>query len=258
MEKNEDIQVLTDQSFDKFIIIERYNNTTKLISPFIKFADQYITDLTIPVNRAHRVKKLTSIVPEFTSSHEISDELFVDCCKNIEPEMFNGINDGFIMLNISLHDQNINDPDSGSVYDADDILLMKNCSHKYRTVSVPKSNNIDKGVHFITRGLKVLPVILYDGFILCITNRHESIMYMSIQHPKRKIIGKCSKSHSFKIVNFYSNLWPIFDINIKDKAVVKLNFDFDFEFDETTPIIIKLTKKNNSDQIKIQKVFETI
>ncbi len=255
MKKNQDLQVLVNQDFEKFIIIERYNNTSKIISPFIKFADQYISDICIPINRSHRVKKLQSIVPEFCTINQISNELSVDCCKNIENEMFNGINDGFIMLNVSLHDQNIEgiEKNIGSIYEADDILILKNCIEKYQSVNVDIKN--DKTV-FKTKGLKVLPVILYDGFLLCITNNHQSIMYMSIQHPKKKIIGKCSKTHSFKIVNFYLNLWPIFDIDIKNKATIKLNIDFDF--DETTPIIIKMTKKNNSNQIKIQKIFETV
>ncbi len=256
MKKDQELQVLVSQDFEKFIIVERYNNTSKIISPFIKFADQYISDISIPMNRSHRVGKLKSIIPEFCTTNQIGDELAIDCCKNIEAEMFNGINDGFIMLNVSLHDQNIEcKENTGSIYEADDILLMKNCIQKYQTVNIDLTNKNDES-DFRTNGLKVLPVILYDGFMLCITNRYESIMYMSIQHPKRKLIGRCSKYHSFKIINFYSKLWPIFDIDIKNKADVKLNFDFDF--DETTPIIVKMTKKINNNQIKMQKVFETI
>ncbi len=170
--------------------------------------------------------------------------------------MFNGINKGFIMLNVSMHDKNIDghEKDFSGVYEADDVLLMKDCLKKYQTVSVNIPED-KKGNEFITNGLKVLPVILYDGFLLCITTQRESIMYMAIQNPKKKIIGKCSKYHSYKVVNFYSKIWPIFELEVKSKAVVKL--DLDFEFDETTPIIIKMTKKLNNNQIKIQKIFET-
>ena len=248
------MESLIDNKTQNFIIVDKFNNNVKLICPFEKIGDSYINGISVPINRKHRINKIQEIIPEFCNCVNIGNDIAINCCNNIEQEMFNNINNGLIMLNISMINKNNNNNQIGNVYDADDILLLKKCGDKYRPCQVELDMDDIK-----VNQLKVLPIILYDGFIMGIVNRYESTIYISLKNPKKKIVGKCGENHGYKINNFYSKIWPIFENKINDgKTEVSLNLDF--EFDEETPIVIKLTKNFNhiNKMVKIEKIFETV
>ena len=171
--------------------------------------------------------------------------------------MFNNIDNGLIMLNITSKNEKIKNTDNKyeNILEVDDKLLLKNCTGDYKPIDIKIPNKFI----FKTEDLKVLPVILYDGFILSITNEEESILYLSIKNPSENLIGQCSKKSAFNIVNYFYNIWPIFDINIRLKATIKLFLESDeLNLEGNKPILLKFTKKLKEEIANVELIGESL
>jgi len=255
-EKRKNLQVLVTEEFDKFIIVQKIDNTITVISPFEKIENTYTSNFILPENRIHRVTQLRNLIPRISKFSSYSDFVNLDCIECFDDDWFNGAESGIIMLNLVSKNEKIKDTNKyENILEGYERLLLKNCSGVYETNTI----NIKNKFKFQTSELKVLPVLLYDGFILSINNRDKSILYITLKNPKENLVGHCSKRNAFTIVNFFYNVWPIFDINIRMKATIKLfNEDFDFAFEDENPILLKFTKQLNSETTTMEKIGESV
>ncbi len=242
------IQIIVDDN-DQFIMVEKYGNKIRMLTPFEECCDEYITNITVPQNRHFHLEKIYKVIPQFCRIEEIQSEIDIDCCHSFEDNFFGKIKKGITMVNIS-------NTFNQDVYNADDVLMLKCCKNKYQPINIKMFD--DNIMKFRQNSLKILPIILYDGFIFSTTNHIKTVLYMSVQKPHQNIIGKCSKMHSFKIKNYFKNIWDIFKIQTtKNKATIKFNLDYKFE--EKNPIVLKMTRYfKNSDFVKIEKLYEDI
>jgi hypothetical protein len=256
--KKQNLQVLVSEDFQKFIIVQKIKNNTSIITPFEKLDDNnYSSNFILPENRTYRVAQMRNLIPKISKFTSYSDFVNLDCLENIEPSIFNNIEDGLIMLNIFSKNEKIKNTDDKyeNILEYDDKLLLNNCEKSYKPVEI----NIPNKFIFKTDDLKVLPVVLYDGFILSITDENRSILYLSIKNPEENLVGQCSKKSAFNIVNYFYNIWPIFDINIRLKATVKLFLEDDkLNLTGNKPILLKFTKDLKDEKAIVEMIGETI
>ncbi len=253
--KKQNLQVLVSEDYQKFIIVQKIKNNITVITPFEEMDNNnYSSNFILPENRTFRVSQLRNLIPKISKFTSYSDIVNIDCVETIDPDMFNGIKKGIIMLNVFSKNEKIKNTEDKyeNILEANDKLLLTDCSSKYKSIDVKIPNKFI----FETKELKVLPVILYDGFILSITNKEESTLYISLKDPKNNLVGQCSKKNAFNIINYFYNIWPIFDINIRMKATVKLFLEGLPKFDVEKPILLKFTKKLNDENATIEMIGE--
>ena len=251
--KRQNLQVLVTEDYNKFIIVNKVKNTSTIITPFEKIDDEYTSNFVLPENRTYRVSQMRSLIPKISKFTSYSDYVNLDCVEVFDSELFNGIDRGIVMMNIVSRNEKIKDTEDKyeNILEGYQKILLRNCEGEFEKQII----NINNKFVFETKELKVLPVILYDGFILSITNSEKSILYLTLQNPKELLVGQCSKKNSFSVINFFYNIWPIFDINIRKKATVKLYFDNDdIVLDYENPVMLKLEKRLDSPETTIEVV----
>lgn len=218
--KNRNNQTVINEDQSSFIIAKKFNKFTSIITPFFynNDNDNYQSNLIVPHSRAQRIQLLYSLMPKLARYETNQDYIFYDCLYKLPNDVFNEYKYGFIHLYMDNEVTNVeNNNEINETINVDIRLLLNSIEENDESIEYENNSKIS----FITKFLKVFPVVLSKGFILTIVNEEQCNIFITLLNPNKGYIGTCIRKEIANITQNIFPIWPIFNI-VADESVNKI------------------------------------
>lgn len=257
MTDNKRLKILVDSKMEKFVICDPKSDKIKtIISPFITTVDEdsnpaFHSGMVLPTSRIQRAQGIFQKIPEICKIDVVDGKIFFDCVTEIMERFYANLKSlnesGLISFSYNFDEKN------KKIIINKRKLFIESFSEKY---------NVDvKPINFTTEKLKILPVMLENGFIVTIAQPNEELTtFISVQNPEENFVDNYDISSNSLIFSYLLNIWggDIFRIKMKDDiGRLLIRSDICSELHEgNQSMILKLTRKSSSDVAYIEKIYE--
>lgn len=187
----DNIQTLISKDKLQFICLWERNGIPKVISFFQAIAGEIQPCLSLDINRIIRTQKLLRGLPSVFIMHSDGRQIDIDAISKI---VSFGVQDIKGVIQYQIDNKETLDHTLQAVYEAID--------EKYHYVVMP----IDK-TEFQLETLKVFPLMLQQGCIVCVADAVEKYLHCPLHDTKTGFIGITDQEDTSRIDTF-QNIWP--------------------------------------------------
>ncbi len=200
----DNVQTLISKDKLNFICLWEHNGLPKVITPFNAIQGQIQPSLILNINRIVRTQKLLRALPSVFIMHSDGRQIDIDAVSKIVSFGEQDIS-GIIQYQI----------DNKDSLDHSLIAVYETIKQDYHYVVVP----IEKE-EFQLDSLKVFPLMLQQGCIVCVADIVEKYFHCSLHDTKTGFIGSTIQS-DVKRIDTFQSIWPELGLRfiIKDKRL---------------------------------------
>lgn len=260
---NEITETVINKEMNKFVICRAFRKSYGIITTFSRKDNNYLSNFNLNENRIHRIQRIIDSVPGICSLDKNEKEYKFDCIESIynNTDIFDSlyIPQGLIHFDSLCQEISVEEDEEipTRIYEINPRLIIKN---------YPESENHTHDIklkfgELSTDKIKIFTIVMIRGFILCILDKSTARIYMTISNPNKNIIGLLSDTSQMKMVGNIKLIWPIIKTEKNEKTIV-LRLDSEQVLsklpDLKYPILIKITRKLDEDDCKLQIVGESI